>query len=199
MKKKRLNRVTPFSAHCISDQKVRTVVVRSVQKVYFWPLILGENSLVRSVQKLRFWPNSVVRNDQSFWPLLWSQNVVSNYNMTFRLRVEWKAFILAKGQNSHGQKCTKSAFLTTNFGRKFFLHNPFFSSFYTPKKIFSPPKKFFHPPKLFFAPHIFLTTFFRSSLFLFSGITSILPPPKSAARGGPPPSPPLAMPLLNYT
>ena len=28
-------RVTPFSAHCISDQKVRTVVVRGVQKVYF--------------------------------------------------------------------------------------------------------------------------------------------------------------------
>ena len=43
-----------FSAHCISDQKVRTVVVTSVQKVYFRPLILGENSLVRSVQKLRF-------------------------------------------------------------------------------------------------------------------------------------------------
>ena len=59
-----------FSAHCIYDQKVRTVVVRSVQKVYFWPLILGENPLVRSVQKLRFWPNSVVRNDQNFWPLL---------------------------------------------------------------------------------------------------------------------------------
>ena len=43
-----------FSAHCISDQKVRTVMVRSVQKVYFLPKILGENSLVRSVQKLRF-------------------------------------------------------------------------------------------------------------------------------------------------
>ena len=39
--------------------------------------------------------------------------------MTFRLKVEWKAVILAKGQNSRGQKCTKSVFLTTNFGRKF--------------------------------------------------------------------------------
>ena len=38
--------------------------------------------------------------------------------MTFRLKVEWKAVILAKGQNSRGQKCTKSVFLTTNFGRK---------------------------------------------------------------------------------
>ena len=28
-------RGNPFSAHCISDQKVRTAVVRSVQKVYF--------------------------------------------------------------------------------------------------------------------------------------------------------------------
>ena len=28
-------RIPYFSAHCISDQKVRTVVVRSVQKVYF--------------------------------------------------------------------------------------------------------------------------------------------------------------------
>ena len=108
-----------FSAHCISDQELRTIVVRSVQKVYFRPLILGKNLLVRSVQKLCFWPNSVVKNDQNFWPLLWSQNVVSNYNMTCRLRVEWKAAILAKGQNSCGQKCTKSVFLTTNFGREY--------------------------------------------------------------------------------
>ena len=46
--------VIPFSAHCISDhyvsdQKVTTAVVRSAQKVYFWPKILGENTLVRSV------------------------------------------------------------------------------------------------------------------------------------------------------
>ena len=61
---------TSFSAHCISDQKVRIVVVRSVQKVYFLPKILGKNTSVRSVQKLRFWSNSVVRNDQNFWPLL---------------------------------------------------------------------------------------------------------------------------------
>ena len=41
--------------------------------------------------------------------------------MTFRLKVEWKAVILAKGgQNSRGQKCTKSVFLTTNFVRKLF-------------------------------------------------------------------------------
>ena len=31
--------VIPFLPNCISDQKVRTVVVRSVQKVYFWPKI----------------------------------------------------------------------------------------------------------------------------------------------------------------
>ena len=42
-----------------------------------------------------------------------------NYNMTFKLRVEWKAVILAKGQNSRDQKSTKSVFLTTNFGRKY--------------------------------------------------------------------------------
>ena len=45
--------------------------------------------------------------------------MLSNYNRTFRLRVEWKAVILAKGQSSSGKKCTKSAFLTTNFGRKY--------------------------------------------------------------------------------
>ena len=44
---------------------------------------------------------------------------MSTYNMTFRLKVEWKAVILAKGQNSRGQKCTKSVLLATNFGRKF--------------------------------------------------------------------------------
>ena len=60
--------------------------VRCVQKVYFLPKILGENTLVRSVQKLRFCPNSVVRNDQNFLPLLQSQNV-SNYKITFR--AEW--------------------------------------------------------------------------------------------------------------
>ena len=38
--------------------------------------------------------------------------------MTFSLKVEWKAVILAKGQNSRGQMCTKSVFLTTNFGLK---------------------------------------------------------------------------------
>ena len=61
--------------------------VRCVQKVYFLLKILGENTLVRRVQKLRFWPNSVVRNDQKFLPLLQSQNVVSNYQITFR--AEW--------------------------------------------------------------------------------------------------------------
>ena len=43
--------------------------------------------------------------------------------MTFRLKVEWKAVILAKGQNSRGQKCTKSVFLTTNFGQKYLVRS----------------------------------------------------------------------------
>ena len=48
---------------------------------------MGENTLVRSVQKLRFCPISVVRNDQNFLPLLQSENVVSNYKISFR--AEW--------------------------------------------------------------------------------------------------------------
>ena len=72
---------------------------------------------------------------------------MSNYNMTFRLKVEWKAVILAKGQNSRSRKCTKSAFLTTNFGRIFFCTTPLFFLHFTPLKNFSPPKLFFAPPK----------------------------------------------------
>ena len=47
---------TPLSAHCISDQKVRTVVVRSVvcTKSVFLTKNFGKNTSVRSVQKLRF-------------------------------------------------------------------------------------------------------------------------------------------------
>ena len=50
-----------------------------------------------------------------------TSNVVSNYvyNMTFKLKVEWKTVILSQGQNNRGQKCTKSVFLTTIFGRKY--------------------------------------------------------------------------------
>ena len=64
----------------------------------------------------------------------------------------------------------------------FFCSTPFFPPFYTPKKFFTPLKIFLPHPHSFYQP------FFTSSLFLFLGITSILPlPPKSAARGGPPP------------
>ena len=45
-----LYRVTPFSAHCISDQKVRTVMVRTIVrvKVWVWVRVRLGNAVVRN-------------------------------------------------------------------------------------------------------------------------------------------------------
>ena len=74
--------ITYFSVHCISDQKVRlrTVVVRSVQKVYFSPKILGKNTLVRGVQ------NCV--SDQIQW-----SEISKTFDHHCSLKMLWKIII----------------------------------------------------------------------------------------------------------
>ena len=105
---------TPFSAHYISDQKVRTVVVRSVRKVYFWPKILGKNTSVRSVQKLRFWPNSEMNKIFDHYCSI--KMLCQKRSEQLWSEVEKKVYFsfLTKnfGRKYLGQKCIKIAFLT---------------------------------------------------------------------------------------
>ena len=50
--------VTPFSAHCISDQKVRTVMVRAMVRVRVWARVMVK---VRGMVRVRV-GDAVVRN-----------------------------------------------------------------------------------------------------------------------------------------